>query len=456
MADCLLNTKMAIHFPAGANVQVLEELFTSFSHGVECKSLLDAPEGCIWFGEEAFCETELPDGAEYVIDSTQQGVCVRGSDRQTTVRGFLDLLQKLKYDHTSQGCIVPTGRIVCRPEIAFRSVHICIFPETTLDFLRKCVRVCALAGYTHMVLEFWGMLQMDCLKELAWPFAYSKEAVRGVVQEANALGMEIIPMFNHLGHAAASREIYGKHVVLDQNPAYEYMFNDCGWEWDFENPQVYELLAQVRRELIDVCGEGSYFHLGCDEAYALGMQPGSEKKMIAYLNRVSEDLETLGRRGIIWGDMLLSRDLFENEKEFYTVNSTPEVACAMREGLSKRLIIADWQYFTKGDAWLSSQILRKSGFDVLCCPFDDMKNVASSVRAAKEAGGMGVMKTTWHTLANGFPVMLYGGRVAVRSEGKYVHQLLMHETAALVRKACPAKGDYTKAGWSEKQVGPGL
>ena len=68
------------------------------------------------------------------------------------------------------------------------------------------------------------MLKMDCLAELAWPFAHTKEEIRPLIEEARALGMEVIPMFNHLGHASANREMYGKHVVLDQNPKLEYLF----------------------------------------------------------------------------------------------------------------------------------------------------------------------------------------------------------------------------------------
>jgi hypothetical protein len=112
--------------------------------------------------------------------------------------------------------------------------------------LKKCVRSCAIAKYSHIIFEFWGMLKFDCMKELSWPFAYSKEEIKKIVSEANALGVEIIPMFNHLGHASACREINGKHVVLDQNPQMEYLFESYGWAWNLKRDDVRSLLSKVR------------------------------------------------------------------------------------------------------------------------------------------------------------------------------------------------------------------
>ena len=121
--------------------------------------------------------------------------------------------------------------------------------------------------YSHIVLEFWGMLKLDCMKELSWSIGYEKEQVRPILDEARAMGMQIIPMFNQWGHATACRLISGKHVVLDQNPALQTLFSPDGWSWDLENPEVRRLHRAIRTELCELCGEGDYFHLGCDEVY---------------------------------------------------------------------------------------------------------------------------------------------------------------------------------------------
>ena len=41
---------------------------------------------------------------------------------------------------------------------------------------------------------------------------------------------EVIPMLNHLGHAAQSRACFGKHVVLDQNRKRALLYEPDGSE----------------------------------------------------------------------------------------------------------------------------------------------------------------------------------------------------------------------------------
>jgi len=41
--------------------------------------------------------------------------------------------------------------------------------------LRRVIRTCAIAKYTHIFLETLGNVAMDCLKELLWPGTFLKE-----------------------------------------------------------------------------------------------------------------------------------------------------------------------------------------------------------------------------------------------------------------------------------------
>lgn len=140
-------------------------------------------------------------------------------------------------------------------------IHICVFPDTELYFLHKILRMCVVLKYTHIVLEFWGMLKLDAMKELSWDIAFTKSEIKPIIDEVVDAGVEIIPMFNHWGHAAQSRAIHGRHVVLDQNPRKQMYFRKNGWVWDVKKPMVRELMRNVRNELIELCGDGKYFHM---------------------------------------------------------------------------------------------------------------------------------------------------------------------------------------------------
>jgi len=449
MTYYVLKPENTIHFGADLDAALLGELLSGYTQGTVFHVAADGAAQTVTVGEIAE-SAPLPEGKDVaVMDVTERGVRITGNNTAAAVRGFITMLERIEYDRASDSFRIPCGRVEEAPGMAFRSVHLCLFPETSLRFIQKCIRACGVAKYSHIVLEFWGMLKFDCMPELAWPFAHSKEDIRPLIAEAKALGMEIIPMFNHLGHASSSRMVYGKHVVLDQNPRLEYLFTMHGWEWDFESEEVYELLANVRRELIELCGEGSYFHLGCDEAYSLGYGENRAEGLCRYLNRIAAELAEQGRRVIIWGDMLLLRREYVNEPQRYACNMVDEqIYSTLINGLDKNIIIADWQYNLTCDVWKSSTALKAEGFEIICCPWDNPDNVNAAIANAKNQGLLGIMHTTWHTLTKGFPVMIYSGKVAYSGKAEIKPREIRPYASEVARHVLPAQGIYEDTGWS--------
>ena len=163
--------------------------------------------------------TKLPtlsEDKEYAIKVDEKGIAVVGKNYGGLVRGFMSLLMKIEQENTILKIRSFTEESDYK--IKNRMIHICVFPENDLYFIKKLIRLSALCQYTHIVIEFWGTLKYDCLKELAWPHAFTKAQAKELIKECRELGIEPIPMSNQLGHATASRGCYGKHVVLDQNP----------------------------------------------------------------------------------------------------------------------------------------------------------------------------------------------------------------------------------------------
>jgi len=269
--------------------------------------------------------------------------------------------------------------------------------------------------------------------------------------------MEIIPMFNHLGHATSCRGKFGKHVVLDQNPKLSYLFNYYGWEWNYKLPEVRERLRGVRKELMELCGEGSYFHLGCDEARS-NMDAEYGYSVAEYINEIQAELEKEGRRAIIWADMLLCREVFKNAPEKTEANSRKETADALVNTISKNVVIADWQYEITADSWVTSKYFVDLGFDVVCCPWEKINNVKAAYRNTQNLGLMGEIHTTWHTLHVTFPSMVYSGMIMWGGEkalGSDWFGIRMR-TAELLRKFCPSDGSFEDASWYHTTVGPAL
>ncbi len=398
---------------------------------------------------------------EYVINITEKGVYIEGSNYSTLMSGFYSLLEMIfcygKYDYrVDLGLIKETGKV------KMRAIHICLFPDYSFELIRKYIRAAAVCKYTHIILETWGALKLDSLKELAWEHGLSKEQVRELVAETNALGMEMIPFFQHLGHASLSRLGFsGKHVVLDQNPELEYLYypRTYGWVWNFKSEEVRTLLKNVRHELMDLFGKGEYFHLGCDES---GYEFDSDE-LADYLNQVNADLKAHGRRPIIWGDMLLSTAFFPGEEEDprrpgmirYECNSTEEYALSLLEKLDKNIVIADWEYQVESAPWKSSLLFKEKGFDVLCCPWEYTDNLTSAVATARDNELLGVMETTWHKLVHdrGTQRLFFVGQCAFGNEKfqKWTNYEA-DRVYTIFRKVAPRNQEYKDCGWLENQV----
>jgi len=388
-------------------------------------------------------------GYAYGVCATTEGVTVIGNSRQGLVDGFMTLLDLIL--PSEQGAYIECCELLHTPSVKNRMVHICVFPETTLDFLRKTLRFCVFCKYTHAIIEFWGMYRFECLKELSWENSYTREELLPILRDAEALGLELIPMFNHLGHAAQARMFWGKHVTLDQNPSLWYLFEDDGWAWNIEKAQ--QLLASVRRELCDFFPRSRYFHIGCDEAHSFSNSIDKAKAMVKHINKVSDDLKALGKETIIWGDMLQKKNTFNGDGNTYEFNiESDEIATEIRENISRDIIIADWQYAAKKSPVASAVYLKDNGRKTMVCPFLDVDNLLACADTAIKHSLDGVIYTTWHELNKKMWMLLHGGIVLNQGYNDMSYVRITALSASVLRKTCPSNGDYRMAGWIEKQI----
>ena len=436
--------------------KILKELWHGFSFRSSQMKVEKCDELIFSIGEVCLPETN---GELYAISVTENGFCVTSESEYGLKKGFLTLIDRIEAVELSEDTSVlkiDCCEICESPVIPNSMVHFCISPETELWELHKFVRLCGALKFSHLVLEFWGMYKYDCLKELSWSHGYTKEEIKPIIKEANDMGLEIIPMFNHWGHATGSRVMHGKHVVLDQNPSLQTLFDDSGWCWAIEKPQVRQLLKNIRRELMDLCGEGKYFHVGCDEAYGFDYSEKNQKAICDFLNEVSEDCKLDGRRILVWGDMLITKNRdFEIDNSYICACPDKEKEEFFFNHLSKEIIIADWQYNVKQYPVESAKIFKDAGFDVILCPWDRSNEATDAcVETVKKENLYGLMHTTWHTLSWG---TMHVGRTATRcwqNEPQEVRNpVYAANTASMLRKVYFTDGDYKKAGWSKIQFG---
>lgn len=401
---------------------------------------------------------EIPEGKEFSIRVTKNGIGLAARDYPSLARGMMVLMMRIEpvdLTENQERFRIGSCALESRYTIGVRMIHLCVFPETTQAFLKKSLRLAGVMQYTHVVLEFWGMLKFDCLKELAWTNAFSKEFARELGKEAQDMGMKVVPMVNHLGHAAGCRVSGGKHVVLDQNPRLAALFSPDGWSWNIANSRVPELLKQMRQEVYDVFPDARYFHLGCDEVYSYETGDEAQGLMRRFLRDRIEEVLQEGMRPIIWGDMLLNAQACGVEKPYFCGSDTPEHAQQLIDAIPKETIIADWHYDVLQAPIKTSIYLKNQGFDVLGAPWFQRENCQAHADTVRASGLMGIMVTTWHTLAQKMPhivtdALLCGAYQSPWSgtEGSRIRT----ETAALLRKVYLTEDNYIQSGWTDSQV----
>lgn len=334
-------------------------------------------------------------------------------------------------------------------KIKNRMVHICVFPENDLYFIKKLIRLSAVCQYTHIVIEFWGTLKYDCLKELSWPQAFTKEEAKELIKECRELGIKPIPMFNQLGHASASRECYGKHVVLDQNPTLQHLFTPDGWAWDITSDEVFDLLKKIRLELYEVFGEGEYIHIGCDEAFYISHSDELRQKLSSFLNKLTNEVVKEGRRPMLWVDMLLEKSKFKDCVGFAREGEVE----TLRNATNPLTVFVDWQYDTKAVPIPTLEHLKDSGHEVIGAPWYSEGNFVAHIKTVTEYSLNGIMLTTWHTLKQHMRSILACAKFCGAKSFTWAGFSAVNiETATLLRRLSFEGNTYSDSGFSKEQI----
>lgn len=390
----------------------------------------------------------LKENKEYALCVNENGAAIVGKDYGGLMRGFLSLLMKIEYD--DENFKIGTITEESNYRIKNRMIHICVFPENDLYFIKKLIRLAGLCQYTHIIIEFWGMLQYDCLKELAWEHAFTKEQAKELIQEARQLGIEPVPMFNMLGHATASRVCYGKHVVLDQNPRLQSLFTPDGWAWNIRSDKVLQLFQNIRQELYELFGETEYIHIGCDEAYFYTHHDTERAALPRFLAKLTNAVVREGKRPMLWMDMILEREKFPpHYAAFGKVGESDRLLSA----LAKETVMVDWQYNETHAPFETSVYLKDKSLDLIVAPWLNPENYAAGIETISENDLFGILLTTWHTLKTQMPGILgcakkCGAVTFPWSEFGGSPE----ETATLLRRVSFEGNAYADCGWSKEQI----
>ncbi len=224
----------------------------------------------------------------------------------------------------------------------------------------------------------------DSLKSIKQDWAMSKADLKALVEYAQANYMEVIPLFQSLGHCEWLFK-NGQNVDLAENPGTLNVYN-------VRNPKVHELMTSVLDEVVELF-QPSMLHIGHDEVGSEANYPtipanraeGGGKLIMDDIMFYYNYCQKNNMKMMMWHDM------------FIRTPRHPQGAFGLADGrlnLPRDIYFAFWNY---GDTIDENTVyeLRKEGFPVVLCGWDSTTNIRKLTNLAKETSSTGYMTTIW-------------------------------------------------------------
>jgi hypothetical protein len=355
----------------------------------------------------------------YLLDVGRREAVVIAQSPRGLLYGSQTLLQLVRPAESPGGKQLLGVTILDYPQLPFRGVHLCIFPNTELAAIRQAILLAARFKYNAVVIEPWASLKSKSHPETAYEDAYRPDEIRPVVELGRALCMDMIPMLNSWGHASGMRRTSAEHVVLDRFPEFKGLYEPDGWSFCLTNPAIYGQLFDRYGELLELFGPTPYFHAGMDEAWGhMGLMENCacrsdnpRKVLVEHLGKIHGYFAQREMQVIMWHDMFLQ----PNHPQLGRVSpagSVPPINSHLAlETLPKDVIIAAWNY-AETRRWPVPRYFHEKGFRVLVCPWKTRPNTVALVNAAKQDDLFGLLATTWDSLDVSLPSVAQAGVLA--------------------------------------------
>jgi hypothetical protein len=342
-------------------------------------------------GDEAYELVAKPDGV-MIRANTIQGVRYALYTLRQTMLPMPRNERKVKWYS------MPALSVCDAPALKFRGIHIPWNMKTTPVEVEKQIRLAAHLKYNYAVIEPWGTFRSERHPWWGWKEGtMTPDAIRNIVKIGKELGITLIPQIPAFGHASMGITSPGRHAILDAHGEYAPLFESLnGWNWCLSNPEALKVQFELIDELMELFDHPAYFHIGCDEAAKPNcpecLASDYRALVISHIRALHEGLKARGAQTMLWHDMFLkSGD--ERWKGFYA-NGTEETVKAL-ESFPRDMVICDWFYGKKKDAYPTLAYFKELGFDVVTCPWYERCGTAAQGVAARKHGILGMLVTTW-------------------------------------------------------------
>lgn len=193
-----------------------------------------------------------------------------------------------------------------KPLIARRCVHLDLkgVPPTP-ERLIRLLKFFSAARYNSVLVEWEDSFPWTVDKRFRSETAYAPDTVKKIVEMAEKLGLELIPLVQCLGHMETPLRL-PEYAALREVPYNETCLNPLA-------AGARDLISAMIDDVLALMPNIKHFHLGGDEAWSFGTHPETKKyiakhgKGALYLHHIEPLLDKLIRRKIrplLWHDMM--------------------------------------------------------------------------------------------------------------------------------------------------------
>lgn len=292
--------------------------------------------------------------------------------------------------------LIQANRILHDPDKAFKikGFHIDLRSQVmTIDALKNTATELAAFGINTIIMEWEGTYPYENHATISNANAYSRDEIKSYIQYCNNLGIEVITLQQCFGHLEyILRHNRYAHLREDEKDISQL----CPLKVD----ESIELFSELFRDMISL-HNSDYIHIGGDETCLLGKcnncrqkveEEGISKLYIDYIKKISRVIIDMGKRPVIWADMVL------------------QYPDALVE-LPQEVVLVDWNYGWNKNYFGNIENILEKNFTIwgapairshpddwyLTCWEKHFNNQRDFIPFARNNGYDGVVMTSWST-----------------------------------------------------------
>jgi hypothetical protein len=330
----------------------------------------------------------IPDSVKdesYRILISSRNILVEAVSPKGIFYGCMSLIQLIDRSENNR---LPGVEIIDYPELKVRGISddISRGQVSNLENFKKIIKHIARYKMNTYMPYIEDVLQLQAFPSIGKNRgALSRDEVKQLVDYADKHFIEVIPIFQTLGHF---------ENILAQEEFLKYAEFPGAASLNVSSEETYIFLEEMLKEVFEIF-PSEYFHMGADESYDVGMS--ASKKLVkkssiaevhaAHYKRVYDICQKYNKKVLMYGDIILNY---------------PEIL----ELLPKDITIVDWHYGVSHE-YNSTATFKNAGFDYYVSPsvwnftstFPNysvgLPNTTNIIKEGKKNNASGMINSNW-------------------------------------------------------------